>query len=258
MPALDLHWLDDTSPFPATTDALGPDSEADGLLAAGGRLSLSRLEAAYRLGIFPWFSDGQPVLWWAPDPRMVLPVAEFKMSRSLRKTLARFARTTGCEIRIDGAFERVIAACAGTLRDGQRGTWILPPLQQAYSAWHRAGAVHSFETWIDGRLVGGLYGVAIGRMFFGESMFSHASDASKIALSALVAFCRAHDITLIDCQQNTGHLASLGAREISRADFERHLTLTLGAEGPARWTYDVAHWARLGLKTTEPAPGQSA
>ena len=255
MPGIGLHWLDDdAAPFPPTSQALGADSEAPGLLAAGGALSLARLDAAYRHGIFPWYSDGQPVLWWAPDPRMVLPVAEFKLARSLRKTLQRFLRSPGCELRFDSAFDRVIAACAGTLRDGQSGTWILPPLQRAYSAWHRAGAVHSVETWVDGRLVGGLYGVGIGRMFFGESMFSHASDASKIALAALVAFCHGHGITLIDCQQNTGHLASLGAREISRAAFERHLTLTLGDEGPTRWTYDAVHWARLGLET-RPEPG---
>jgi leucyl/phenylalanyl-tRNA--protein transferase len=215
MSSLALHWLDtDDSPFPPSAHAFGPDSEAPGLLAAGGQLSLQRLEAAYRRGIFPWYSEGQPVLWWAPDPRMVLPVGEFKISRSLRKTLLRFMRSPGCEVRIDSAFERVIAACAGSLREGQRGTWILPPLQRAYSAWHRAGAVHSVETWIDGQLVGGLYGVGIGRMCFGESMFSQATDASKIALAALVAFCRAHGIGLIDCQQNTEHLASLGAREI--------------------------------------------
>jgi len=255
MTALDLHWLnDDASPFPPSSRALGADSSAPGLLAVGGGLNLARLEAAYRQGVFPWYSEGQPVLWWAPDPRMVLPVAEFKLSRSLRKTLTRFIRTPGCEVRIDTAFERVIAACAATPRDGQRGTWILPLLQRAYTAWHRAGAVHSVETWVDGKLVGGLYGVAIGRMFFGESMFSHASDASKIALAALVAFCRAHGITLIDCQQNTGHLASLGAHEIPRADFERHLALTLGAEGPPRWSYDRAHWAQFGLET-RPEPG---
>jgi len=248
MPDLDLCWLDDDdTAFPPTARALGEHSIAPGLLAAGGGLGLSRLEAAYRRGIFPWYSEGQPVLWWSPDPRMVLPVGEFKLSRSLRKTLAGFIRQAGCELRFDSAFERVIAACAGTLRDGQRGTWILPPLQRAYSAWHRAGAVHSIETWVDGRLVGGLYGVGLGRMFFGESMFSHASNASKIALAALVAFCRAHGITLIDCQQNTAHLASLGAREISRAEFERHLALNLGAEGPPRWTYDAALWAQLGL-----------
>lgn len=259
MPALDLLWLgdDDVCPFPSTSQALGADSEAPGLLAAGGRLSLARLEEAYRHGVFPWYSQGQPVLWWAPDPRMVLPVAEFKLSRSMRKTLTRFLRTPGCELRVDHAFERVIAACAGTLRNGQQGTWIMVPLQRAYSAWHRAGAVHSFETWVDGQLVGGLYGVAIGRMFFGESMFSHASDASKIALAALVAFCRAHGIALIDCQQNTRHLASLGAREVPRADFERHLALTLGAQGPARWTYDAAHWAQLGLEF-HPAPSAAA
>ena len=252
MQTLNLHWLtDDASPFPSTAQALGIDSDAPGLLAAGGRLSLPRLEAAYRLGIFPWYSDGQPVLWWAPDPRMVLPVAEFKLSRSLRKTLRRFVRTPGCDVRIDSAFERVIAACAGTLREGQPGTWISAALQRAYTAWHHAGAVHSVETWIDGQLAGGLYGVAIGRMFFGESMFSHAADASKIALAALVAFCRAHGIALIDCQQNTEHLATLGAREISRADFEHHLALSLGAAPPARWTYDAAHWAQLGPTTTE-------
>ena len=250
MSALDLHWLqDDAAPFPPTALALGPDSEAPGLLCVGGRLDAQRLEAAYRHGIFPWYSEGQPVLWWAPDPRMVLSVAAFKLSRSLKKTLARFIRTPGNEVRFDSAFERVIHACASTPRHGQAGTWILPPLQHAYAAWHRAGRAHSIETWVNGQLVGGLYGVGIGRMFFGESMFSHASDASKISLAALVAFCRANAIGLIDCQQNTEHLASLGAQEIPRADFERHLALTLGEEGPSRWSYDPAHWAQLGLET---------
>jgi len=251
-----LHWIDDdAAPFPPTSQALGADSEAPGLLAAGGRLSVRRLDQAYRHGIFPWYSDGQPVQWWAPDPRMVLPVAEFKLQRSLRKTLARFVRTPGCEVRIDSDFERVIANCAGTLRNGQRGTWIVPAMQRTYGAWHRAGAVHSFETWAHGRLVGGLYGVGLGRMFFGESMFSHATDASKVALAALVAFCRAWGITLIDCQQATGHLASLGAREIPRAAFERHLARALGAEGPPQWTYDSLHWAQIGFDTrSEPGP----
>jgi leucyl/phenylalanyl-tRNA--protein transferase len=250
MPGFQLHWLDDDeAPFPPTSQALGAQDGAPGLLAVGGRLNLVRLDAAYRLGVFPWYSEGQPVLWWAPDPRMVLPVSEFKLSRSLRKTLIRFIRSPGCEVRFDSAFEPVIGACAAAPRDGQPGTWILPPLQRAYTAWHHAGTVHSVETWVDGQLVGGLYGVAIGRMFFGESMFAHVSDASKIALAALVAFCRAHDIPLIDCQQNTTHLASLGAREISRSDFERHLTLTLGAKGPPQWTYDAAHWVQLGLES---------
>jgi len=244
-----IAWLPDDPAdrtlFPLTSDALGPQSDAPGLLAAGGQLTLWRLEQAYRHGIFPWYSPGQPVLWWSPDPRMVLPVAEFRLHRSLKKTLQRFLATPGCEIRFDHAFEQVIAACAQTPRDGQRGTWIVPALRRAYTDWHRAGAVHSVETWVDGRLVGGLYGVNLGRMFYGESMFSHATDASKIALAALVAFCRAQGIELIDCQQATGHLASLGAREMPRDAFERHLALTLGAEGPARWTYDVSHWGLL-------------
>lgn len=244
-----VTWLpddaDDQTPFPPTSAALGLHSEAPGLLAAGGRLGPWRLEQAYRHGIFPWYSSGQPVLWWSPDPRMVLPVAEFRLHRSLKKTLRHFLAAPGCEIRFDSAFESVIAACAHTPRDGQLGTWIVPALKRAYVDWHRAGAVHSVETWVDGRLVGGLYGVGIGRMFFGESMFSHATDASKIALAALVAFCRAHDMALIDCQQATGHLASLGARELPRTAFERHLALTLGSQGPARWTYDRAHWALL-------------
>jgi leucyl/phenylalanyl-tRNA--protein transferase len=242
-----LAWLgdDDGTPFPPTAEALGPDSEAPGLLAAGGRLTVDRLEAAYARGIFPWYSPGQPVLWWAPDPRMVLPSAEFRLHRSLKKTLRAFLATPGCEIRFDGAFERVIAACASTPRDGQRGTWIVPALRRAYTEWHHAGAVHSVETWVDGRLVGGLYGVNLGRMFFGESMFSHATDASKIALAALVAFCRANAIELIDCQQATAHLASLGARPIARTDFERHVALALGDPAPAAWTYDPAHWHHL-------------
>ena len=150
MPDLDLCWLeDDAAAFPPTARALGENSIAPGLLAAGGGLDLPRLEAAYRRGIFPWYSEGQPVLWWSPDPRMVLPVAEFKLARSLRKTLARFVRTPGCEVRIDGAFGEVIAACAGIAREGQPGTWIVPEMVGAYRRWHAAGAVHSVETWID-------------------------------------------------------------------------------------------------------------
>jgi leucyl/phenylalanyl-tRNA--protein transferase len=247
-----IAWLpdDDKSPLPPTSQALGIDSDAPGLLAAGGRLTIERLEGAYRHGVFPWYSQGQPVLWWAPDPRMVLFTAEFRLHRSLKKTLRAFLDTPGCEVRYDSAFERVIAACAGTPREGQRGTWIVPALRRAYAEWHHAGAVHSVETWVDGRLVGGLYGVNLGRMFFGESMFSLATDASKIALAALVAFCRAEGIEMIDCQQATAHLASLGAREVSRAEFERHIARVSGAVPPAQWSYDAAHWARLGLGTT--------
>ena len=243
---LQLPWIDDDDePLPPTTLALGPNSDAPGLLAAGGSLRPQRLEQAYRRGIFPWFGPGQPVLWWSPDPRMVLPVAQFKVSKSLAKTLRRFMRAPGNEVRIDSAFSRVIEACAHTPREGQGGTWIVPQMVAAYSAWHRLGRVHSFETWVDGQLVGGLYGVAIGRMFFGESMFAWASDASKIALAALVAFCRHHGIGLLDCQQNTGHLASLGAHELPRTQFEQHLSLVSGEPEIADWTYDSRMWLQL-------------
>lgn len=240
-----LHWIDDDTPLPPGAAAMGDDDEAPGLVAVGGRLTTARLDEAYRKGIFPWYSPGQPVLWWSPEPRMVLPVAEFRLSHSLRKTLRRFVRTPGCELRVDSAFERVIRACAGAPRDGQDGTWIVPAMIDAYIAWHRAGRVHSVETWIDGELAGGLYGVGIGRMFFGESMFAHRTDASKFALAGLVALCRHHGVPLIDCQQNTRHLASFGAREITRSAFERHLAEVLPATGIAEWTYDPSMWRHV-------------
>ena len=242
-----LTWIDDDTPLPPTSRALGPDSDAPGLVAAGGRITPARLEEAYRHGIFPWYGPGQPVLWWSPDPRMVLPVDEFRLSHSLRKTLRRFLRDPGCAVRVDTAFRSVVEACARTPRPGQDGTWIVPAVLEAYVAWHRLGGAHSVETWVDGELVGGLYGVAIGRMFFGESMFSHRTDASKIALAALVAFARAHRIALIDCQQNTGHLASLGASEITREAFERHLESATREPDIVDWTYDVSLWAELEL-----------
>lgn len=240
-----VTWIDDRQPLPPAHTALGPDSGAPGLVAAGGHVTPARLEEAYRQGLFPWYSGRQPVLWWSPDPRMVLPVAQFKLSQSLRKTLRRFLRTPGCAVRFDSDFAAVMQACAQTPRDGQDGTWIVPDMIEAYTAWHRLGRVHSAETWVDGVLVGGLYFVNIGRMCFGESMFSHRTDASKIALAALVAACRARGVPLIDCQQNTGHLASLGAHEISRSAFLEHLARTLGEPGPADWTYDETHWAHL-------------
>ena len=238
-----VAWLkNDSQPFPATSQALGAQSEAPGLLVAGGSITERRLADAYARGVFPWYGPGQPVLWWSPDPRMVLPVAEFRVSRSLRKTIARFAAAPNCELRIDTALSQVMLACAQTPRDGQEGTWIMPEMIAAYCAWP---AVHSIETWIEGELVGGLYGVNLGRMFFGESMFSHRTDASKIALAALVCFCRANGIDLIDCQQRTGHLASLGAREIPRSSFERLLVPRLREAAPRDWTYDPTHWLRL-------------
>lgn len=253
-----ITWLDSTdSPFPPTSRALGAGSQAPGLLAAGGELSVERLTQAYSRGIFPWYGEGQPVLWWSPDPRMVLRAADFKLTRSLRKTLRRFIADPRCEVRFDTAFDAVIAACANAPRDGQLGTWIVPELRAAYQRWHRAGTAHSVETWVDGQLVGGLYGVNLGRMFYGESMFAHATDASKIALAALVAFCRAHGIEWIDCQQNTAHLASLGAREVSRVAFETHLAKTVALPAPGRWFYDDSHWALLHLESP-PLEGPAA
>ena len=245
---MQLHWIKEDGGFPPTHLALPAGSEAPGLLAAGGRLTPERLEQAYRRGIFPWYSESQPVLWWCPDPRMVLPVQAFKLSRSLRKTLQRFIRTPGCEIRIDSAFDRVIAACSYTPRDGQNGSWIVPAMEDAYRLWHRAGRVHSVETWINSELVGGLYAVCIGRMVFGESMFAWRTDASKIALAALVAFCRTHEVKVIDCQQNTRHLASLGAHEVPRALFEQMLTLGVGGEEIRDWSYHLHHWQALDLQ----------
>jgi leucyl/phenylalanyl-tRNA--protein transferase len=234
------------------------DSDAPGLLAAGGDLSAARLEQAYRRGIFPWFGVEQPVLWWSPSPRMVLPVQNFKVSRSLRKTLRRFIATPGCEIRIDSAFERVIHACSTTPREGQSGTWIVPAMVQAYTAWHRAGRVHSVETWMNGELAGGLYCVGIGHMVFGESMFAHRTDASKIALAALVAWCRRHGVTLIDCQQNTRHLASMGAHEITREAFEQHLREATSLPHLRDWTYHRSTWAQLPMLDERPTcPGPS-
>jgi leucyl/phenylalanyl-tRNA--protein transferase len=241
-----VSWLQSAlDPLPPTALALGPDSEAPGLLAAGDDLSPARLEEAYRLGVFPWFSPGQPVLWWSPDPRMVLLTSEFKLSRSLRKTIASFLKTPGNKVRFDSAFDKVIRACSETPRPGQDGTWIVPEMMDVYRQWHRMGRVHSVETWVADELVGGLYGVCIGRMFFGESMFSHRTDASKIALAALVAFCRARGVPMIDCQQATRHLLSLGGRQIPRAEFEARLTPRLGEPEISDWSYDAKHWAVL-------------
>jgi leucyl/phenylalanyl-tRNA---protein transferase len=240
-----IPWLKPDTPFPDTSKALGPDSEAPGLLAAGADLSTERLQEAYRRGIFPWFSPGQPVLWWTTDPRMVLKVDDFKVSRSLRKAIAKFRRTPGCEIRVDSAFNDVMLACATAPRDGQCGTWIVPDMRVVYGDWHRQGRVHAFETWVDGELAGGLYGVNIGCMFYGESMFARRTDASKIALAALVCFCRANGMTLIDCQQETSHLASLGAAPIPRPQFEAHLSRVVDLPAPAVWAYDDSLWSYL-------------
>jgi len=215
-----IPWLDVNTPFPDVSEALTTD--APGLLAAGADLSPKRLLAAYQRGIFPWFSEGQPILWWSTDPRMVLRTADFKISESLRKTLRKIARDSRWEVRFDSAFEQVMRACAAPRRDGP-GTWISEDIIAGYTGLHRQGYAHSSELWLDGELVGGAYGVSIGTMFYGESMFARVTDGSKVALAYLVHFLRQHGVELIDCQQETGHLASLGARPIPRTDFITHL-----------------------------------
>lgn len=226
-----LVWLDGTTPLPHPSTA-----HADGLLAAGGELSIARLTEAYSKGIFPWFSEGNPVLWWSLDPRMVLVCAQFSPSHSLRKKLRQLARRefdrdAPIQIRMNTAFADVMTACAAP-RDGQDGTWICPQIQEAYLAWHHAGQVHSIETWQDNRLVGGLYGVSLGGVFCGESMFSRIDDGSKLALAYLVKFLTRHNVPLIDCQQQTGHLASLGARPIPRTKFLPYLQAALQQPTP--------------------------
>ena len=245
-----IRWLrgaDD--PLPEARFALARSSDAPGLVAAGGELAPGRLAEAYSKGIFPWYSEGQPILWWSPDPRMVLLPAEFRLARSLRKTLRRFAASPACELRIDSAFRRVMTACATTPREGEPGTWIVPEMIEAYCAWHTEGRAHSVEAWIDGELAGGLYGISLGRMFFGESMFARRTDASKIALAALIAFCREHGIETIDCQQRTAHLASLGGRELPRVEFMRRLGTALAMPPVLDWTYDLRMWRHLGIAT---------
>lgn len=237
-------WLEPGDAFPSADCAWGPDSEAPGLLAVGADLAVNSLQKAYASGIFPWFSDGQPILWWSPDPRMVLKVSDFRLHRSLRKTLLRFRNNARCEVRFDTAFSKVIAACAETPRDGQPGTWIVPAMVHAYTRLHKAGIAHSVETWIDGELAGGLYCVALGRAVFGESMFTRVPDASKIALAALTAFCRHNAVALIDCQQNTAHLASLGAAEIPRQAFLEHIQRAREYP-PIEWRFTPLYWNHI-------------
>jgi leucyl/phenylalanyl-tRNA--protein transferase len=226
----ELRWLDPQDPpdsFPATDQAL---DDPDGLLAVGGDLSVERLLAAYRRGIFPWYQDRQPILWWSPDPRAVLFPREFHASRSLRRTL----RRNEFRVSVDMDFGSVITACAAERE--QAGTWITPDMLSAYQVLHELGHAHSVETWQDGELVGGLYGVGIGRAFFGESMFSRTSDASKVALARLTSLCGELGIELIDCQLASAHLAKLGARQLPRDEFETLLRRLTAYPGPQNWS----------------------
>jgi leucyl/phenylalanyl-tRNA--protein transferase len=224
-----IPWLQGDAPFPDIETAL---ADPNGLLAAGDDLSAERLLAAYRRGIFPWFSAGQPVLWWSPAPRMVLFPAELKVSRSLAKVL----RNSAYEIRFDTVFQDVMRACAAP-RPGQHGTWITDDMVNAYARLHSLGYAHSVETWVEGELAGGLYGIAIGGMFYGESMFMRRRDASKIALVQLVRQLATRGFGMIDCQMRTGHLASLGGREIPRTEFSQRLAELINYPLPTgNWT----------------------
>jgi leucyl/phenylalanyl-tRNA---protein transferase len=212
--------------FLLTDDLVFPPvhlANAEGLLAVGGDLSPERLLLSYQSGIFPWYSDGDPILWWAPDPRLILKPDEIIISRSLRKTM----RKERFNVTIDTHFRHIINACAQTPRKSGPGTWITPEMASAYTRLHQMGYAHSFETWCEGQIVGGLYGVSLGRCFFGESMYATMANASKVALAALGAFARDKRFEFIDCQLPTDHLKSMGAREIPREDFMIRLTLAL-------------------------------
>jgi len=226
-----IPWLNAGDPFPPPDSAL---EDPNGLLAAGDDLTPRRVIDAYRHGIFPWYSPGQPVLWWSPDPRMVLVPSEFRLSRSLGKRL----RRRDYEIRADYGFEAVMRACAAP-RGSEPGTWITEDMVTAYCQLHARGAAHCVETWIGGELAGGLYGVALGRVFYGESMFARATDASKIALAHLVRQLERWQFGLIDCQMATPHLASRGAREVPRARFMRLLQELVNYPAqPGPWRFD--------------------
>lgn len=224
-----IPWLTAPGAFPPVTRAL---KEPNGLLCAGGGLSVDSIVTAYSRGIFPWYSDDQPILWWSPDPRMVLFPEEFKVSKSLAKTV----RSGKFDVHFDTTFEQVITACAAPRRE-DGGTWIVEDMQRAYTALHKKGIAHCAESWRDGQLVGGLYGVALGRVFFGESMFTRETDASKVAFVTLMDKLKRDGFALIDCQQETRHLARFGARPIPRQEFVRRLGELINSDPSASsWT----------------------
>ena len=227
-----IPFLEPDEPFPPVEFAL---RDPNGLLAAGADLSPERLIDAYEQGIFPWFGDDDPLLWWSPDPRMVLPVSDLRVSRSLRRVV----RSGRFLVTLDVAFAEVMAACAEP-RPEQEGTWITPEMTEAYTRLAALGFAHSVEAWVGDTLAGGLYGVAIGRMFFGESMFTRVTDASKVAFVHLARQLERWGMPLVDCQMSTAHLASLGAREIPRADFVREVRrLVRQPAVPAPWRLDA-------------------
>jgi leucyl/phenylalanyl-tRNA--protein transferase len=231
-----LSWIDPSDPLPDTALALTPEDGANGLLAAGADLSPERLIEAYSKGVFPWFSKGEPVLWWTPSPRMVLVLNEFKVSKSFRKEIRNALQDPRIAIAADHDFASTMRACAGPRQTGN-GTWISEPMIAAYAALHANGLAHSVEVLRDGQPIGGLYCVSLGKMVFGESMFSQWPGASKIALAALVAWLKRYQGLVIDCQQRTAHLASLGGKEIDRPVFESYVC-DLRAQAPLPWKLD--------------------
>jgi len=240
-----LFWINPSEPFPEIDTLLVRELIAPGLLCAGADLSPVRLVHAYANAMFPWFSDGQPILWWSPDPRMVLKTQDFKISPSFKKRLKQFIKTPGCDIRFDTSFAQVIRSCASSPRNGHSGTWIVPEMIDAYIELHRHGIAHSVETWVNQELVGGLYFVSVGQAVFGESMFHRQTDASKIALAALVATCIHHNISQVDCQQNTRHLASFGAKEVPRSRFADEVQARVKLPAP-NWNFAPIYWAHIG------------
>ena len=243
-PAPELPWIVEGQPLPPVSGSWDASSPAPGLLAASSDLSAQRLMDAYAEGVFPWFNVGQPVLWWSPDPRMVLQTRDFRFHRSLQQSLKRLSTNPDFELCFDRDFAQVIRRCATSPRAGQKGTWIVPQMVAAYEDLHRTGLAHSCELRIRGELVAGLYFVALGHAVFGESMFTTVTDGSKMALACLVSVCLQHGVCAIDCQQNTRHLALMGARELPRSDFLRGVHA--GREqAPIDWARQSFNWTAL-------------
>ena len=241
-----ITWLGPYDSFPNPLLTPDPDPSVPGLIAVSERIYPDQLLQAYQLGIFPWYSNEQPVLWWSPDPRMVLKPGHFKCSESLRKNIRLFCQDTHSQLLVDADFGAVIRACATSSRKDQDGTWITHEIMDAYTTIHEQGHAHSIALVEQGELVGGLYCVALGGMVFGESMFSRKPNASKIALAALSAWCIQNEVAMIDCQQETTHLSSLGAAPISRDVFLEQLQISLNQTNIDKpWTFDkniLTHW----------------
>ncbi len=250
-PAPELPWIVEGQPLPPVSGAWDASTPAPGLLAASSDLSAQRLMDAYAEGVFPWFNVGQPVLWWSPDPRMVLQTRDFRFHRSLQQSLKRWSTNPDFELCFDRDFAQVIRRCAKSPRAGQKGTWIVPQMVAAYEDLHRTGLAHSCELRIRGELVAGLYFVALGHAVFGESMFTTVTDGSKMALACLVSVCLQHGVCAIDCQQNTRHLASLGAREIPRSDFLRGVHEGR-VQDPIDWAHQSLNWPALASLVATP------